>query len=471
MAVTITFAGAAGGVTGSKHLLKWGSHQVLLDCGMHQGRPEDVQKFNYRFPFEPSDITDIVLSHGHLDHCGSIPTMVKRGFRGTIWCTPATKDVAYWIMKDSAAIQQMDFEYGRIKCSLTEKECAEPLYTIDDVEESMKYFVTVPYESWKVVAQDFRIKFYDAGHILGSAVCLVELKDLDQIKTIGFSGDLGRENMPILRDPKIIEEPVHHWITESTYGNRVHGDIQSVEKKIVELITKIAKRRGKIIAPTFSLGRTQEIVYILHKLTDRGAIPRIPIFVDSPLAASITGVFSQHLDCVDEETREEFINNHENPFGFRNLTYTRDKAASQLLNTAPGPMIILAASGMANAGRILHHLLHGIEDRNNCVMLTNYMAKHTLGRYIQEKRPVLRIFGQDVNLRAEVVEFNEFSAHADWPALVDYTKKLADSGALKNVFLVHGEQDSALALREHIHDVLPQMTVHIPELFQEFTLS
>lgn len=464
MAVSITFHGAAHGVTGSKHLVDTGDRKILLDCGMHQGNPEFSQKHNHRLAFEPNELTDIIVSHGHLDHCGSLPTVVSRGYTGHIWSTPASRDVCFWILKDSAKIQEQDYKYGKKKCLLSEKECAQPLYTMEDADAAMRQFKTTPYGVWQHITPNIRFKFYDAGHILGSAVIVLEITQENKTRRIGFSGDLGRKNMPILKDPELVQEPIDYWITETTYGDRLHGDRKFLDFRMTNVINRVVERKGKIFMPAFSLGRTQELVYILHRLTKKKKIPKIPIFVDSPLAASMTGVFGKHLDCVDEETREEFLNNGENPFGFKNLTYTRDKRASQMLNDAKGPMIIISAAGMANAGRIQHHLIHGLSDKKNLVMITSYMAEHTTGRDIKERKQNIKIFDKYIPMRAEVEDFNEFSAHADYKELIEYISALNNQHPLKKVFLVHGETRSINAFKEKIHHLFPKLPVMAPTL-------
>lgn len=468
--ITLSFLGAAGGVTGSKHLLQVGQRKILLDCGLHQGRPENVDPLNHRLNFEPMEITDVILSHGHLDHCGSIPTIVRRGFTGKIWATAATREVSLWIMKDSAHIQKQDFEYGTKKCNLSTKECSEPLYSDLDVDTAMTHFRDVPYGQWHVLDGQVRFKFYDAGHILGSAVTVVEIIDNGRIVRLGFSGDLGRKHMPILRDPQYIQEPLDYWLTESTYGDRLHGDRAHLEERLTKVINRVISRKGKILAPAFSLGRTQELVYILHSLHKRGLIPSFPIFVDSPLAASITQVFIKHLDCVDTETREEFIMHGENPFGFRNLTYTRDRAASQLLNEAKGPLMILSAAGMANAGRIQHHLLHGLPDPKNLVLITCFMAKNTLGRLLKEGAEQVRIFDKTVAVRAEISVFDEFSAHADYNELLEYASHIPNGQQMKKIYLIHGETEAAQSLQAKFQQSFPTVKTLIPEIGEQVEL-
>ncbi|MFH1145470.1 MAG: MBL fold metallo-hydrolase [bacterium] len=461
----IKFCGAAQNVTGSKHLLQIGEKKVLLDCGLFQGNPRESAGLNRHWPFDIKEVSHVVLSHGHLDHCGGILRLAKEGWKGKVWCTEATKDVVYWILKDAAYIQQGDYEYAVRKAKMKAEDIPEPLFGPDDVDTAMELFETIPYQSWTDIEPNIRVKMYDAGHILGSSVIALEYVEDGVIRRLGFSGDLGRKKVPILRDPQVIEEDVDIWIMESTYGDRLHASIDDLETRLVEVIKKAVERKAKIICPAFSLGRTQELIYVLHKLTDEGKLPRFPMYVDSPLAGSITTVFGKHLDLFDNHSRVDFLNHGDNPFGFRNLTYTRDKTASEALNGMPGPMLIISASGMANAGRVLHHLKHNVSDPNNMVLITGFMAKHTLGRSLVEKEPTVRIFGESYPVRAEIQIFNEFSAHADYQGLIDYTLSLK---GIKKIFLVHGEAGQTNILKARLENLKQGWEVIVPAYEEEF---
>jgi len=351
----IQFIGAAGTVTGSNHLLRTEKGRVLLDCGLFQGKRKEAFELNRSFEFyNPKSIDAVILSHAHIDHAGNLPNLVKRGFSGPIFCTHATKDLCEVMLADSAHIQKKDTEFVNKKRAKQGKNLFEPLYSQADVEQTIKLMVGVDYHSEFEVIPGFKASFYDAGHILGSAVTYMKIKDKNRTIELGFSGDLGRPNMPILRDPEPIPD-VDYFICESTYGGRFHEDYDMSEAKVVDVINKAIARQGKIIAPAFSLGRTQELVYLLHTIFEKGAAPVIPVVVDSPLSFNATQVFREHTECFDDEIKA-FILRHEDPLGFNKLRFITDVQESKALNDQKGPMLIISASGMAESGRILHHL-------------------------------------------------------------------------------------------------------------------
>jgi len=440
----IQFWGAAREVTGSKHLLKVNGKQILLDCGMFQGHRKDADEKNRHLGFDPKELDAVILSHAHIDHCGDLPVLVKNGFKGPIYSTFATRDLCNYMLMDSAYIQEKDMEYmlKRTSRKKQREKPMEPLYTVDDAKETLTHFYGVGYEKAFVVTEGVACSFYDAGHILGSSLIhmIIYEKDKDRRFTLAFTGDLGRKNLPILRDPQPLP-PSDYLISECTYGNRFHNTITEVDKELEAVINRTAKRGGKILIPAFALERTQEIVYHLNLLAKQKRIPDLPVFVDSPLAANVTEVFVNHPECYDKATFDEFINNRKNPFGFGRLQYTHDVNESKALNELKGPAIIISASGMCENGRILHHLKNNIENPRNTIMIVGYMAKDTLGRSILERHPIVKIFNEPHKLKAEVVIMDAFSGHADRSDLIDYISHVKD---VKKIFLVHGEEDQGM---------------------------
>jgi len=435
----LEFIGAAQTVTGSMHHLTVNGKSYLLDCGLYQGKRKEAFEINRNFDFfNPEKIECLILSHAHIDHSGNIPNLVKNGFRGKIYCTPATKDLTILMLKDSAHIQEKDVEFVNKRRKKQGKNLFEPLYTIEDVENAIELFHAVKYRTDFQINEDIKIKFVDAGHILGSAITHLILKENNRIIKLGFSGDLGRPNLPILKDPEKIEE-VEYWISESTYGGRLHDKVAGIKTNLAEVINKAVARKAKIIVPAFSVGRTQELVYEIHQVCESGLAKRIPIYVDSPLSTNVTGIFRKHPECFDKET-VAFMEKVDDPFGFSQLNYTNDVEESKSLNELKGPMMIISASGMAEAGRILHHLRNNIENPNNIILMVGYCAEHTLGRRIINKEPKVKIFGEEFNLNAEVITIDSLSAHADSDELIDYSKNI-NTSILKKIFLVHGEYD------------------------------
>jgi metallo-beta-lactamase family protein len=447
----ITFWGAAKTVTGSMHHVEAAGRRFLLDCGLYQGRRAEANDRNRNFPFPVSTIDGVILSHAHIDHSGNLPTLVHNGFRGPIYTTPATVDLCLAMLADSAFIQQKDAEFCnrrreyRRKIGRDDREC-DPLYTMPDAEATFQLFQSRPLNQTHTVAPGFTYKMFEAGHMLGSASMVVEA---DGVR-LGFSGDVGRAGLPILRDPVSIE-PVDYLIMESTYGNRIHKPASDAADILADVIARTAARGGRVIVPCFAVGRTQQLVLLLNQLMEAKRIPSIPIFVDSPLAVNATEVFRKHPECYDEEARK-YLTEGEDPFGFHRLRYIRDVTESKKLNDLHGPFVILSASGMAEAGRILHHLRNNIENPRNTVLITGFQAENTLGRKMLEKHPEVSIFGEPMRLRAEVAVLNELSGHADQRELLEWMRPLAaaPNRRLKKVFLVHGEPLQAQALAEAI---------------------
>ncbi len=445
--MTLQFLGATQTVTGSMHLLTANGSRVLLDCGLYQGKRAEAFERNRNFPFDASTINAVVLSHAHIDHAGNLPNLVRNGFTGTIFATSATRDLCGVMLYDSAYLQERDAEYVNKRHAKRKEPPIEPIYTSEDVEQTISQMVGVRYRQRIEVAAGVGITFVDAGHVLGSAVTLIDVRENGKTTTLGFSGDLGRKNMPILKDPELIGD-VDIWITESTYGGRIHEPISGMEQRLLDVIQRTIDRGGKIIVPAFSVGKTQELLYVLFTLNDSGRLPAIPIFVDSPLSVNTTEVFRAHPECFDKETLKYILAN-EDPFGFGRLKYIKSVDESKKLNDIKEPCIIISSSGMCEAGRILHHLANNVQDPRNTVLVVGFMAEHTLGRRIVERQPQLKIFGDFYQLNSEVAILNAFSAHAGQDELLDYAETM-NKTKLRNIFLVHGEMPQAQELSRRL---------------------
>ncbi len=462
----LQFIGAARTVTGSMHLVRANGKQILLDCGMFQGRRADTYERNKNFPFDASSIDAVVLSHAHIDHAGNLPNLVKNGFRGNIYCTPATADLCRIMLMDSGHIQEKDVEFVNKRRKKKHLPPIEPLYTTEDVEPMLELLVEVPYRAEFEVLEGVKAIYHDAGHILGSAsVHLTITEKGKQPFHLGFSGDVGRPNLPILRDPEFMGN-VDALICESTYGGKLHAPAEESSQKLLDVVKRTMERGGKIIVPAFSVGRTQDLVYQLNDLKNRGLLPDIPVFVDSPLSMKATAIFRKHPECFDDETNR-VLKTDDDVFGFERLHFIRDAEESKTLNDRKGSCMIIAASGMCEAGRIVHHLANNIENPDNTVMIVGYQAEHTLGRKIVERQPEVSIFGEVRRLNCEVTVMNNFSAHADNNELLGFVEPM-DRSKLKNIFLVHGDLDRAerfsASLKEHRFQ-----RVDIPERLQTFT--
>ena len=447
----IHFHGAARTVTGSMHLLSINGRSILLDCGIYHGRREEARQRNSEFPFDPSSIAAVVLSHAHIDHSGNLPGLVRQGFHGPIYCTHATKSLCEVMLQDSAFIQEKDAEFVNKKHKKKHLPLVEPLYTEQDARDAVALFRGVDYSTTFDVEEGVQCRFEDAGHILGSASVSLTLKEGSRTLTLAFTGDLGRPNLPILRDPVFIGD-ADFLISESTYGGRFHSPVQEMSDQLLAPIRRAVDRKGKIIIPAFSVGRTQEIVYVLHQLSVAGTFSKMPVFVDSPLSVNVTDVFKKHPECFDAETMA-IINSDGNndPFGFAHLTYIRDVEQSKELNERPGPFVVISASGMCEAGRVQHHLANSIGDPKNMVLIVGYQAEHTLGKKLVMKEPSVSIFGDLHPLKAEVVVLNSFSGHADRNELLAYAGRFGRS-RLKAIALVHGDPDQEEKLASGLRD-------------------
>lgn len=442
MSIALEFWGAAKTVTGTMHLIHIGGRRVLLDCGMYQGRREEAFQRNSRFPFNPADIDALILSHAHIDHSGNLPGLVKQGFSGPIFCTGATKSLCEVMLRDSAYIQERDVEFINKRHMKKHLPLVEPLYTEEDVANTLPLFQGMEYGHAFEVIDGVQCRFEDAGHILGSASLSLHLRNNGTSTGLVFTGDLGRPNLPILRDPVLVaDDQTEYLITESTYGGRFHAPVAQMQDQLLEPLLRAFERKARIVIPAFSVGRTQEIVFMLHNLSTEGKIPSVPMFVDSPLSANVTAVFRKHPECFDEETLA-VLNSPENndPFGFERLTYIRTVEESKALNDRPGPFVVISASGMCEAGRVVHHLANSIGDPRNMVLIVGYQAENTLGKRLVMREPVVNIFGEPHELRAEVVVLNSFSAHADRNELLAYLKRFPRK-PLKKTFVVHGDPD------------------------------
>ncbi|HUT63184.1 MAG TPA: MBL fold metallo-hydrolase [Anaerolineae bacterium] len=523
----ITCFGACGEVTGSCHHVEVDGTRILLDCGMFQGKRKESYEKNKAFPFDPRRMTNVLISHAHIDHSGRLPLLCADGFAGGIITSRATVDACNYMLKDSAHIQESDAEYLNYKAArafLVEQTASRkkkrrlsnsgmasikkllkhdrwylnkekiwevmeehnlpivtPLYTMKAAEDCLKHFQGYPYKTTVEVGRNVYCTLYDAGHILGSAITILEAQTHGSRIVIGFTGDLGRFNIPILRDPTLMFPPRHSrldlLIMESTYGNRLHEPIGDMKKHLSKVIIHTVNRGGSVIIPSFAMERTQTLIYMLHELYNEQKLPPIPVYIDSPLAINLTEVFGEHPECYDRETHRTFLENHENPFSFARLKYVQSVEESMMLNRDQTPHIVISASGMCEAGRILHHLRHKIHDKKNTILFVGYQAENTLGRRIIELAekhkteggdpPAVRFMRKEYPLKAEVVQLNGFSGHADRNEI---TRFLTQSNlSIRRIALVHGESDSVHMLADHIKNL--GMNTFIPRFGEPFRVS
>ena len=429
-----------------------------MDCGLYQGREEDFEGFNRDWPFNPEQIDVLILSHAHIDHCGRIPKLVKDGFRGRIICTEATRNLASIMLQDSAKIQEDDAEF----MSKRLKKNIQPLYTIEDATRCMPYFVGTGYEQWHRVCRKVDVLFRDAGHILGAASVTLRIKQEDGSEQyFGFTGDIGRPNRPILRDP-VPMPPVDWLICESTYGGKTHTSAPDSREELLDIIQKTClEKKGKLIIPAFSVGRTQELLYMLDNLETEGRLPRVKVYVDSPLAINATDIYLLHPECYDDELKD-YLAYSGHPFAFENLFYYRDRKDSKRINEIDEPCVIISASGMAQAGRVRHHIFHNIENPATTILIVGYCAPGTLGEQLVRKPEFVKIFGEEKRVNAEICSLSSLSAHADQPEMIEFLRS-QEKERLKKIFLVHGDLERQVAFREALvqegydHVIIPAL--------------
>jgi len=462
----LIFWGAARTVTGSMHQLEADGKRYLLDCGMYQGHRKEAEQRNRHFPFPPASIDAVILSHAHIDHSGNLPLLVKNGFAGPIYATPATADLAHPMLLDTAHIQEKDVEFLNKRKQLRGEGEIEPLYTTEDAQKTLPLFQSVPYYTPKQLSTKLSYETHDAGHILGSSTVLLRSTESGREVRLLFSGDLGRPHLPIIRNP---DPPpaAEYLIMESTYGGRSHEEEGLVKDKLADVVNRTAAHGGKVIVPAFAVGRAQQLALLLHELSDENRVPNIPVFVDSPLAVAVTEVFRRHPECFNDQTRQ-YLTNGNDPFGFKRLTYIQEASESKKLNSLNGPCVIISPSGMCEAGRILHHLRNNLENPRTTVLITGYQAADTLGRKLLDGWSEVKVFGEPIRVRATIENLQALSAHADQGEMLAWMKPLA--GTLKKVFLVHGEPEGAEVLQKTIQKEYGVETV-LPAWGEKFELG
>ena len=449
--ITMYSLGAAEEVTGSKHILEIDGHQIMIDCGAFQGKRQLSDTKNRDFDIAADKLDAVVLTHGHYDHCGLLPVLTKKGLTGNIYATPATRDIANLVMMDSARIQARDAEFLAKQANKKgEKFTWRPLFNEDDVVKTANQIISLSYNRKMYIAPNVSLEFYDAGHILGSGFAYLTITNGSEETRVLFTGDIGRKEKPIIRNPAVNMPPPDYIVLESTYGNRKHEDAEFAMKELERVVRDTCSKKGKIIIPSFAIERAQELVFYLHLLTDRKKIPVVPIYVDSPMAANATSVFRVHPECYDESVNEAFLKHHKNPFGFGSLSFTTSVEESKSLNDKEGPMIIISADGMCEAGRVLYHLANEIGNERNTILIVGYMAENTLGRKIRDGEKEVKILGDMYHVNAKVEQINAFSAHADYTEMTDWLKTI-DTSRLKNIFLVHGEKEAQEFFTDYLH--------------------
>lgn len=462
----IHFHGAAHTVTGSQHLLEVNGHRLLLDCGLYQGRRAETYSRNLNFAHDPRKVDAVILSHAHIDHAGNLPNLVKNGYSGPIYATRATVDLATIMMADSGRIQESDAAWVNKKRARRGEGPIEPLYTEADARRASDLFEGVGYSQPFEVVPGVTVRLIEAGHILGSAAVSLEIEEEGTKKHFWFSGDIGRYDLPLLRDP-VLPENADYLLMESTYGDKAHSDPSLAFDEFQEVVARTIKREGKVIIPAFAVGRTQELVYDLNIMMYERDVPLVPVYVDSPLAVNASDIFRRHPECFDAETRE-FVEEARHPaLAFKMLTYVRSVEESKALNERKDPMVIISASGMAETGRILHHLRNNIEDPRNTVCIVSWQAPHTLGRRLADRENRIKIFGEPYTVKAEVATIGGLSGHAGQNLLVEYAAAVRQS--VKKTFLVHGEEKPAMALTEKLKEK-GMHKVYYPDLHESAEL-
>ena len=464
----LQFCGAAQTVTGAQILIGVNGKRILLECGLFQGRRREAYDRNQTFMFAPSALSAVILSHAHIDHSGNIPNLVKHGYKGPVYCTSATADLCAIMLRDSAYLQAKDIEWVNKRRRNSHQPEIKPLYTAADVEASLGAFSPLDYDRPFPVAPGVEAVFREAGHILGSAGVHLDIKENGRTLRLGFSGDIGRPNMPMTRDPNVLRE-LDLLIMECTYGNRLHSSYGDVEEELAVAVRETALKGGTVIIPAFAVGRTQHLVYVLHKLFDQNRIPDMPVFVDSPLACEATMIFKKYPQYLDRAANRIFTGNNETPFEFPRLTYTHTVEESKKINALSYPHVIISGSGMCEGGRILHHLRNNIENPRNLVIFAGFAAKETLARKMMDGQNPVKIFGEEHAVRCSIKLMDAFSAHADRRDLLDYVD-LNSPGRLKHLFLIHGEADQALPLRDAFRSKGFE-NVHYPSMGEVFSLD
>ncbi|HEY5730747.1 MAG TPA: MBL fold metallo-hydrolase [Anaerolineales bacterium] len=456
----INFHGAAHTVTGSQHLLEINGHRLLLDCGLYQGRRSETYSRNLNFQYDPRSVDAVILSHAHIDHAGNLPNLVKNGYSGPIYATRATVDLATIMIADSGRIQESDAEWVNKKRARRGEGPIEPLYTEADAQHAADLFRGFDYNETFEVIPGVAARFIEAGHILGSAAVSLEIEEKGKKTRFWFSGDIGRYKLPLLRDP-LLPENADYLLMESTYGDKAHHDPSKAFDEFQEIVARTIKRGGKVIIPAFAVGRTQELVYNLNIMMFERDVPPVPVYVDSPLAVNASDIFRKHPECFDAETREFVAEARHPALDFKMLTYVRSVDESKALNTRKDPMVIISASGMAETGRILHHLRNNIEDPKNTVCIVSWQAPHTLGRRLADREKRIKIFGEPYTVKADVATIGGLSGHAGQNLLIDYA--MAVEKTVRKVFLVHGEEKPAMILTEKLKEK-DMHEVYYPEL-------
>jgi metallo-beta-lactamase family protein len=463
--LSIAFHGAARTVTGSRHLLTFGGTRWLVDCGLYQGHRDEAERINRQFKFAASEIDAVVVTHAHLDHIGNLPTLVSRGFGGPITLTPATADLSRVMLADSAYLMQRDVEH--VNKRRGGRPVRAPLYTVQDVTDTLERFETHAYGRPFELFPGVTVEYLDAGHILGSAMALHTIRSDGRILRVLMGGDLGRPRRPILRDPAVPAGGCDVLVLESTYGDRLHADETGNEQALVDILQRTLARGGRVVVPAFAVGRTQELVAVLHGLFERGLVSDVPMFVDSPMAREATAVFRRHPECFDEATAAQFAEGRGEPFGFGRLRYVGSVEESKALNDLNGPCILISASGMCEGGRVLHHLERSLGDARNTVLFVGFQGEGTLGRRLRDGAETVHVFGEPVRVRAEVAALDGFSAHADQRELLDWV--LALDPLPRTIFLVHGEPGPMDTLAQLLRE-RTGATVHAPEPLAEYDL-
>ncbi|NJN79184.1 MAG: MBL fold metallo-hydrolase [Anaerolineales bacterium] len=462
----VNFHGAAHTVTGSQHLLEINGAKLLLDCGLYQGRRADTYERNLNFRYNPRDVSAVILSHAHIDHSGNLPNLVKQGFEGNIFATRATVDLASLMISDSAHIQESDAEFINKKRAQRGEEPIEPLYTKADAEDVIASFRGVDFNSAFQPIPGVTARLFEAGHILGAAGVLLDIEENGKKTRLIFSGDIGRYHIPLLKDP-VLPERADYLIMESTYGDKKHDNPELAFLEFRDVVKKTVERGGKVIVPAFAVGRTQELVYDLNRMMTNGDVKRVPVYVDSPLAVNATDVFRKHPECFDDETRK-FVEEARHPaLDFKMLTYIRSVEESKALNERPDPMVIISASGMAETGRIVHHIKNNIENPRNTICIVSWQAPDTMGRRLADREPEVKIFGDIYKRNCEVATIGGLSGHAGQDLLLNYATNL--KGSVKQIFLVHGEEKQAMMLKDLLKEQKLDK-VHYPALHESVNL-